>query len=337
MTAKELRNKLRNSINRDDYYKYIGSIAKETGLDYRTVRELSVMTAYEFKLPMEDFEILSNPETYTKENCIRFYKKGLIGLIPTELFEDKEFLQTCGITKLPDYFCEGNYDLESFHLCSEIQEIPAAAFNDCMNLGYVHFEHPCTLKRIGKRAFAKTVSLKEFEFCEGLEVIDKFAFFLSSINKAVFPSSLNSIGSSAFRVCRGMRHVEFKGKTSLQEAAFSSCIRLQKVAGAYDLYGSAVFSNCSALKEITSCSGVIPEDTFSGCCNLKNIYFSKTPYAFEKGAFNDCELESASFGEYRYQLLQIKNLTELGNALNNEDTILVKYESVHEVLKTLNL
>ena len=71
---------------------------------------------------------------------------------------------------------------------------------------------PETVRTVGERAFAHSMSLKEVEFQGPVESIGEGAFdWCLALEKVVFPSGVGQIGAGAFRVCPSLETLRFEG------------------------------------------------------------------------------------------------------------------------------
>lgn len=112
---------------------------------------------------------------------------------------------------------------------------------------------------------------------EGVEEIAYHAFFLSDIEKVVFPSTLKRIKTEAFTRCSRLEKICFgAGITSI---------------GGYD--GSNIFSYCSSLTHIEFPSQLreIHRGAFQGCRNLHDIKLNDGLDLIDFRAFVNCALE----------------------------------------------
>ena len=66
---------------------------------------------------------------------------------------------------------------------------------------------PRTAKVVVESACQKTTSLRSVVLNEGLEVIEKYAFYDTKLRSIVLPGSLRTISQGAFSKCTLLRHV----------------------------------------------------------------------------------------------------------------------------------
>jgi len=142
------------------------------------------------------------------------------------------------------------------------------------------------------------------------------AFESSDITGITIPSSVTSIGSSAFAYCTSIENITippnitsislsaFFGCTSLSsiiipssvtsigESAFNGCASLTSIAipSSVISIGNGAFANCSNLSSITIPSGVtsISQSMFWGCNNLTSIIIPSGVTSIGSWAFNGC-------------------------------------------------
>lgn len=71
---------------------------------------------------------------------------------------------------------------------------------------------PATVRRVGERAFAHAMSLKEVEFLGPVDSIGEGAFdWCLALERVVFPAGVGQIGAGAFRVCPSLETLRFEG------------------------------------------------------------------------------------------------------------------------------
>lgn len=174
-------------------------------------------------------------------------------------------------------------------------EIPSYLCDDCRALK--EFNHKNNITSIGTRAFAKTYSLENFIFPEGLETIRSSAFEYSSIKSAVFPSSLRTIDRYAFIDCDFLSSISFTPSNtplSLYNGCFmSTAIEKVTLPKNIALDEPNIFKNCAMLKnaEILSDTDYIPPETFSDCTGLEHILFNPDIKSVGHNCFSNTGLE----------------------------------------------
>lgn len=173
-------------------------------------------------------------------------------------------------------------DVSELHLPEDIKSIKndyPGIFEDHTELTDVFLNEG--LKRIGDRAFAGCVGLKNI----------------------VIPEGVTYIGDDAFENCRSLKSITIPDSvTEISGGAFSGCTGLQEIKLSKNLnyLGSNIFEDCTRLKEIT-----IPENmeaiefgSFDGCTGLRSISFPKKIKMIGERAFYGCSgLKTVTFPE----------------------------------------
>ena len=105
--------------------------------------------------------------------------------------------RTCVVTAIGKHALNGIENLEEVVLPTGIAEIEDYAFSGDKKLEKLNF--PEKLRTIGEFAFAET-GFREIELNEGLETVGSKAFtgMMNEVQKLVLPSTLKTIGGSAF-------------------------------------------------------------------------------------------------------------------------------------------
>lgn len=158
---------------------------------------------------------------------------------------------------------------------------------------------------------------KSVDVPDGIEEIASAAFYNSKIEKVVLPSTLTSIGQSAFYKCSNLSSVvipdsvreigsgAFADCSSLKQISlppeisiidgfvFSGCVSLESVVIPVGItrIGKSAFQNCKSLQRIIIPEGVvaIDDEAFSGCTGLKGLSLPSTLREIGAKAFFKCE------------------------------------------------
>ena len=129
-----------------------------------------------------------------------------------------------------------------------------------------------------------------------------FSYF-PNLHNIIIPSSVTSIGSSAFYGCSGLTSIDIpEGVTSIGEYAFYKCSSLTNIniPKGVTFIGKRAFYECTNLTSIDIPEGVtkIGEHAFYGCINLTSINIPNSVTEIDEGAFVLCSsLTSISIPE----------------------------------------
>ena len=115
----------------------------------------------------------------------------------------------------------------------------------------------------------------------------------SSLSEVVIPSSVNSIGNSAFSCCSSLSEIVIPSSVnSIGNSAFSSCRSLSKIVipDSVNSIGNSAFSGCSSLSKIVIPTSVTSIDdwTFSCCSSLSEVVIPSSVTSIGGWAFKDC-------------------------------------------------
>ena len=143
------------------------------------------------------------------------------------------------------------YELESFTLGSETNEIKSGAFEYC-------------------------TALSNIELTPKILYIDTRAFANSGLTEISIPKEIETIANQAFYKCEALKKIDFSdGVKEIKEAAFSYCSALKEIhlSKVLTKIGKEAFYACSSLTEITLPKKLINigEDAFGACKALKEI------------------------------------------------------------------
>ena len=229
------------------------------------------------------------------------------------------------VTSIGDWafsYCSG---LTSIEIPNSVTSIGSSAFYGCS--GLTSIEIPNSVTSIGEGAFWNCSGLTSIEIpnsvtsigdgvfsdCSGLTsiVVEKGNTKYDSRNNCnaiietasntlicgckttVIPSSVTSIGNSAFRGCSGLTSIEIPNNvTSISSFAFQGCIGLTSVTipNSVTSIGGYAFSDCRFLKSITIPNSVttIGWSAFSGCSGLTSVTIPNDVTSIGSAAFSGC-------------------------------------------------
>ncbi|WP_298484745.1 leucine-rich repeat protein [uncultured Ruminococcus sp.] len=239
--------------------------------------------------------------------------------------------------------------LKDVTLSKKLQSIEESAFSGCRNLDSINL--PSTLEYIGNLAFCECDKLENVYIPASVTEISYIAFcscpnfksyvvdpknenysslngwlcnkngdtvidFPDGITDIVFPSSIKTIGRSAFDSAEFEEITIPDTVTKIEDGAFANNSKLKKIVlsknlkcvgdlflswcssleqvefqGELEDLGSNAFSNCSNLKSITLPNGIteLGDNLFSSCVSLENVVIPDTVKIIHEAAFYDCD------------------------------------------------
>ena len=147
----------------------------------------------------------------------------------------------------------------------------------------------------GRKLLKVTKTLRgAYSIKEGTRIICKLAFWgRSSLSEIVIPSSVTSIGNSAFSYCSSLSEVVIPSSvTSIGNSAFSNCSSLSEVVipSSVTRIGDSAFFYCSSLSNIVIPSSVtsIGDSAFSYCSSLSEVVIPSSVTSIGNSAFSNC-------------------------------------------------
>ena len=228
------------------------------------------------------------------------------------------------VTSIGDWAFSYCFSLSEIVISSSVTSIGKGAFSSCSHLSEIVI--PSSVTSIGDWAFSYCFSLKyisipksviglngnPFVECKGkLECLspnfvyeddilfnkDKsriISFRNQNIESYVIPSSVTSIGDSAFSCCRSLSEIVIPSSvTSIGDRAFSSCDSLSEIVipSSVTNIGDWAFSGCDSLSEIVIPSSVtsIGDWAFENCSSLSEIVIPSSVTSIGDSAFSSCD------------------------------------------------
>lgn len=135
---------------------------------------------------------------------------------------------------------------------------------------------------------------------------DQFMYNCSLLTEVKLPSTVTSIGESAFSGCSALQTFDLPNITAISSSAFRGCSQLSYInlTGVKEI-GYRAFYQCQNLNNIDLSSvEFLGEASFSGCSSLESVDLSSVIYNEEDNAYysgsafyNCTSLKSVTFGE----------------------------------------
>ena len=234
-----------------------------------------------------------------------------------------EIVIPSSVTSIGDSAFSYCSSLSEIVIPSSVTSIGDSAFSECDSLSEIVI--PSSVTSIGDRAFSHCFSLKYIsipksviglnsnpfaEWKGKLECLspnfvyeddilfnkDKsriISFRNQNIKSYVIPSSVTSIGDSAFSGCRSLSEIVIPSSvTSIGDSAFSSCSSLSEIVipSSVTSIGDWAFFCCDSLSEIVIPSSVtsIGDCVFSSCRSLSEIVIPSSVTSIGDSAFSGC-------------------------------------------------
>ena len=171
-------------------------------------------------------------------------------------------------------------------------------------------EYGVLYSKDGKRLLEGNLELKEYTVRKGTRVIcdgafggyiDEFDFLCySSLTSLSLPSSLQSIGDSAFEDCISLTSLSLPSSLqSIGDSAFEDCISLTSLTlpSSLQSIGDWAFKNCNSLTSLTLPSSLqsIGDSAFKNCESLTSLTLPYSLQSIGNDAFDYCNSLSALY------------------------------------------
>ncbi|MCD8019570.1 MAG: leucine-rich repeat domain-containing protein [Clostridiales bacterium] len=138
-------------------------------------------------------------------------------------------------------------------------------------------------------------SIKKVVVENNVKSIGKYAFgtYYYNLTSVTLPSTITSIGDSAFRDCSKLTSINLPSNiTTIGSFAFEYCTGLKDISLPSSLIsvGTCTFAHCSKLKSISIPvrTTVIAIKAFESCTSLKYIFIPTSTTEIQDGAFLSC-------------------------------------------------
>ena len=234
-----------------------------------------------------------------------------------------EIVISSSVTSIGDSAFSWCLSLSEIVIPSSVTSIGKGAFSSCSHLSEIVI--PSSVTSIGDWAFSYCFSLKYIsipksvislngnpfaEWNGKLECLSPnfvyeddilfnkdrsriISFRNQNIESYVIPSSVTSIGDSAFSSCNSLSEIVIPSSvTSIGDSAFSSCNSLSEIVipSSVTSIGDSAFSSCNSLSEIVIPSSVtsIGDSAFSSCNSLSEIVIPSSVTSIGDSAFSSC-------------------------------------------------
>lgn len=220
--------------------------------------------------------------------------------------------------------------LQNISLPSSVISIGKYAFDYCEMLANVKFNN-CAVD-IANDAFYNCVRLTNVDFGNSVKSIGSYSFSNTGLTSVNLPSSVTTIGYSAFSYCRGLVSVKFDNCTvEIESSVFSGCTRLTDVDFGTNIksIGSSVFYNTGLLAvDIPDSVVSIGTSAFANCDLLESVYIGSGIESIGASSFDNCpKLKSI---EVDSKCLNYSSID--GVLLSADKTTLIKYPVGHSLI-----
>ena len=165
---------------------------------------------------------------------------------------------------------------------------------ECLSPYYIYEDDVLFNKDKSKIISFRNQNIKSYVIPSSVTSIGDSAFYgCRSLSEIVIPSSVTSIGKGAFSYCRSLSEIVIPSSvTSIGDFAFSGCDSLSEIVipSSVTSIGKGAFSYCRSLSEIVIPSSVtsIGDSAFSYCDSLSEIVIPSSVISIGKGVFSYC-------------------------------------------------
>ena len=222
----------------------------------------------------------------------------------------------------------GEFDIPSIVNGTPVTKINASAFTSATTaggsiacLGISAVTIPDTVKEIGTAAFMNCANIKEVEFGNSVETIEKCAFDnCQSLETVDLPNSVTTLGVEAFGNCKNLTSINLSNNlTSIESNTFQKCTKLEEIVIPDNVTTIKMdaFNTCQNLTKVTLSKSLteIGERAFQWCGKLTEINIPANVTTIENNAFGNCgNLKSITINNPDYEINP-----DMGNIAYNPD------------------
>lgn len=208
--------------------------------------------------------------------------EGPCGATTTYKLYDNGVLTVSGTGEITDTFTKFNDYIKYIKIEEGVTSIGNKAFADLNSCEIA--ELPSTLKIIKTAAFANSSHLVSVNLPEGLDIIERNAFYFTNLKSADVPGTVDYVDAGAFSYCAIEELYIRNGVGEIRDNAFAGNeMILVVIPGSVKNVGADAFSNCKNLETVILCDGV--EYIAGGA--LENIKSLAVPNSVNYIGFSD--------------------------------------------------
>lgn len=224
------------------------------------------------------------------------------------------------------YYCSG---LTSVSIPNTVTSIGDSAFQDCRRLSSVTL--PSSIASLNKRIFSNCTSLRTLTILDSVISIGDYAFESSGLMNVEIPSSVLTIGASAFNYCRRLALVKMKRTTppTIASNTFSNSsgfivvpqesLEIYKTAENWSLFADRIIGDSMNIKVMLVSSGSSSNKYVdcNGNSTLAKSEIGGSSYYPVYATVGNCvtEIGAGAFsdiGTYLYEVTIPSNVTTIG-------------------------
>lgn len=205
------------------------------------------------------------------------------------------------------YLTQNDYDwgaAQYVKVVGNINDIDLSAIKNLTTLMKLDLSET-TISSLPDQFMYNRSSLVEVKLPSTLKSIGNSAFYGCSALQSFDLNGITTIGSNVFYGCHSLSYINLSGVQSIGSSAFRKCSKLNNIDLSTVVYiGSYAFSDCSSLESINLTSavtiGYLPNESeyyqvgysFENCTSLKEVTFGNNLYNIYSSSFRNTAIEN---------------------------------------------
>ena len=229
-------------------------------------------------------------------------ENGVLLDVKKEDLENTLLVIPYGVTKIGDLACFDLLELKyiTFPIPNTVKEIGEGAFCNCANLDFINI--PEGVEKIGDRAFCRCTNMNTAFLSPSVKYLGDSAFERCYSLSMISVKNVEEFGTNCFKDCVSLKDIYIKHAKEISPGCFENCTHLENVRISPNVtkISEKAFFECSSLNEVkfkpiksvkdyTQGLQKIGNFAFAWCTHLEEIEIPETVLEIGAWAFKSCK------------------------------------------------